>query len=82
MASTRDHDPHCSPPGRPRREHPNPCRPMQIGVIGASFTVQLPITGSAKESAIWSIFEIGGTRGAGVSRCRRGAIRSVQRAPQ
>lgn len=52
MASTRDPDPHRSPPGRPRREHPNPCRPMQIGVIGASFTVQLPITGSAKDSAI------------------------------
>jgi hypothetical protein len=34
------------------------------------------------DSAIWSIFEIGWTRGAGVSRCRRGAIRSVRRAPQ
>ncbi len=38
-------------------------------------------TGSAY-SAIWSVFEIGGTRSAGVSRCRCGVIQPVQRAPQ
>ena len=32
------------------------------------------------ESAIWNIFKIAGTRGADVSRCRRGAIQPVKRA--
>lgn len=32
---------------------------MQIGVLGASFTVQLPITGSAKESAICAVDHLG-----------------------
>ena len=37
---------------------------------------------SSRSESAGSIFEIGGTRGAGVSRCRRGAIQPVQRAPQ
>jgi len=37
---------------------------------------------SSSTGSAGSVFEIGGTRSAGVSRCRRGAIQPVQHAPQ
>jgi len=47
-----------------------------------TLTVVIDKSAQRAESAIWSVFEIGGTRSAGVSRCRCGVIQPVQRAPQ